>query len=394
MKNTYFTLILTIVTFYSCGNPEKSDIASNDFLIHSKALNEDREIYVKLPPNYDSQNREYSVVYVLDGEWNFEYIASYLEYMYTNGTYPEMIVTGIKNVNRNRDYVPKRDEYFYDTGEADRFLSFVKTEWIEEIEKKFSTSKERVLVGHSFGGVFTLHSFFTEPSLFDAYLALGTSAWIADFVLIDEAKNCFSKPLDSNPFVYMAVGEGDGGPTVPSSQQLAKVFEDEAPSNLEWYFDITSKTDHFKNFISGTHEGFMALFPAWEFASELTDIAKNQGAEGVNQWFSEKQNNLGIRFHPSWFDIGVVALSLAQQNNKAAIAIINNLKFYYPENGHVANFAAMVFESDMQYVEALKEYERAIEIVKEQNLHPNSIHMEDLESGIKRIQKKIKEKRE
>ena len=169
------------------------------------------------------------------------------------------------------------------------------------------------------------------------------------------------------------------------------MFEDEAPNNLEWYFDITPKADHFKNFISGTHEGFMKLFPAWEFASELTEAAENQGEEGINQWFSTKANKLGMRFHPSWFDIGVVALSFTQQkNNDVSRAIIDNLITYYPDNGHVAHFSAMVYESDSNYTEAINEFERALEIVDNQNLHPNTIHRKSLESGIQRNQEKIK----
>ena len=389
MKHTYFTLILTFVFFYSCNNSGKSDLASNktnNFLIHSKALNEDREIYIKLPPNYDSQNREYPVVYVLDGEWNFEYVASYLNYMFDNNIFPEMIVTGVRNVNRNRDYVPRPDSYFDDTGEANTFLKFVKNEWVEEIERSFSTNGERIIIGHSFGGVFALHSLFSDPALFDAYLILGASAWIADNVLLDEANAYFANPTDSNAFVYMAVGEGDGGPTVPSNQSLVEIFEKKSPESLEWYFEITKKTDHFKNFSSGMHNGFMALFPAWGFADELTDAARKSGVLGVNEWFNVKHNTLGMRFQPSWFDLGVVALTLSQEGHSdVAITVIDELKSYYPQNGHIASFAATVFEMNGQYRKALNEYERAIKIVNEQKLHPNTLHLGNLERGATRM---------
>ncbi len=63
---------------------------------------------------------------------------------------------------------------------------------------------------------------------------------------------------------------------------------------------------------------------------------------------------------------GLVAFKLTQEGHgDAAMVLINNLKSYYPQNGHVANFAASVFEMNELYEEALREYERAIEIVTE-----------------------------
>ena len=162
------------------------------------------------------------------------------------------------------------------------------------------------------------------------------------------------------------------------------------PESLEWIFEITPKTDHFKNFASGMHDAFMALFPAWGFADELTYAALNDGVKGVNEWFKEKQDVLGMRFQPAWFDLGVVAFTLTQEGHSdAAIALMNNLKSYYPQSGRVANFAASVFEMNERYEDALREYERAIEIVTEQNLHPNTLHKDSLESGAERVREQL-----
>jgi hypothetical protein len=38
------------------------------------------------------------------GEWNFDLVARYLDYMANNDVYPRLIVTGVTNVNRDHDH--------------------------------------------------------------------------------------------------------------------------------------------------------------------------------------------------------------------------------------------------------------------------------------------------
>ncbi len=361
---------------------------TSEYKLKSEALNEIRNIYVRTPPNYDPENKRYPVVYVLDGESNFEYAASYLDYMSDNDIYPDMIVTGVRNVNRNRDYVPRFDANYPDTGKADNFLKFVKDEWIPAVNKHYATTNNRVLLGHSFGGVFTLHTLFSNPALFDAYIALSTSAWVADEILFEEARKYFSNPVDSDAFVYMAVGEGDGGPTKPSSEKLAKLFEKSAPNTLNWTFDITPQTDHFKNFSSGIHDAFMALYPAWQYQQEVIASAKKDGEKGIEVWFEKKSKKLGNHFYPSWFDLGVAAFALVREGQQnAALVLMEKLKQYHPDNAHIANFSASVFEMTGNNANAMKEYKRTLELVNKNNLHPNSLHKSRVEEAIKRIKK-------
>lgn len=358
---------------------------TQEFEINSKVLGETREIIVRTPPLYED-GAEYPVVYVLDGEWNFEFVASYLDYMADNEVFPQMIVTGVKNVNRNRDYVPREDQYFEDTGEADAFLGFVRDEWIERLERDYPASGERIIVGHSFGGVFALHAFFKEPDLFEANMAFGASAWIGDQVLYEEANALFDEERDLDAFVYMAVGEGDGGPTVPSSRELAAIFEEKAPASLEWDFDVTPQTDHFKNFTMGLNDAFMAFFPAWEFEDEVKAAAEADGADGVNVWFDEKRAALGFRFHPAWFDMGVAGLQLSREGHgAAALALMAQLRAHYPDNAYIADFSGSVYENLGQLDNAAREYERAITLAAEQGLHPNAMHTDRLERDLARV---------
>lgn len=378
-----FLLLGPVVTWADTWN---SATRTHSHELESAALGETRTVLVRTPPSYHEGQR-HPVVYVPDAEWNFELVASYLDYMADNDLFPDMIVTGVINVNRNRDFLPRPDPHFRDSGQAGRFLAFVRDEWVPFIGQNYRAGPQRVLIGHSFGGVITLHALFTEPELFDAYIALGASAWVSDRVLFEEAEAYFETHPEHAAFVYMAVGENDGGPTVPSSRDLAALFELHAPRTLEWTFDITPRTEHFKNVPSGMHDAFMALFPGWEFDEELARVARAGGGPAVERWFAEKSDALGWRFLPSWFDLGIVALTLVNEGHEgAAQAVTEGLRAHQPGNAVVAEFSGRVFERSGDPSSAAAEYRRALRLVREQDLHPNAQHAGDLEAALERVE--------
>ena len=380
------TAVVLLLPSFVLADTWNSATRTHSHALESSALGETRTVLVRTPPSYEA-GRSYPVVYVPDAEWNFELVASYLDYMADNDVYPDMIVTGVINVNRNRDYVPRPDPHHRDTGQADRYLAFVRDEWVPFIAENYRAAPQRVLIGHSFGGVFTLHTLFNEPDLFDAYIALGSSAWIGDRVLFEEAETYFEARPEHDAFVYMAVGENDGGPTVPSSRDLAALFELRAPRTLEWTCDITPGTEHFKNVPSGMHDGFMALFPGSDFDRELAAAARAGGPQAVDRWFESKRSALGWRFLPSWFDLGIVALTLVNQGHEdAALAVMQALREAYPDSAVVADFSGRVFERSGDTGLAREEYQRALRITREQDLHPNAMHEDGLIAALERVE--------
>lgn len=74
-------------------------------------------------------------------------------------------------------------------GGADVFLSFLEKDLMPVIERDFKINKDRrTLMGHSFGGLFTLHTLFTRPDLFQTYVAGSPSIWFNDEFLLSEEK--------------------------------------------------------------------------------------------------------------------------------------------------------------------------------------------------------------
>jgi predicted alpha/beta superfamily hydrolase len=70
------------------------------------------------------------------------------------------------------DYTPVHDPSIPGSGAAPKFLAFLKKELFPLIESNYRVdASQRVLMGHSFGGTFTLYAMFSEPELFRGYVA-------------------------------------------------------------------------------------------------------------------------------------------------------------------------------------------------------------------------------
>ncbi len=174
-------------------NPEYLQSVGTLDSVYSQKLNEYREIYVQLPSSYNpSQNKKYPVAFVLDGEMFLPTVHNVLGF-YSGGFMPEMVVVGISNAkHRVRDLTPSKVTELYGmpfngaSGEADNFIAFLETELIPFVESKYPVTGFRSLIGHSYGGLFTLHTLLSNSQLFSNYVAIDPSLdWDHQALLID-----------------------------------------------------------------------------------------------------------------------------------------------------------------------------------------------------------------
>lgn len=161
--------------------------------IYSQTLKEYRDIYVQLPANYNA-NQRYPVAYVLDGEVFLPTVSNVQDY-YSGGFTPEMILVGISNnKNRMRDLTTSTIKEMYgmpfneENGAANNFIKFIETELIPFIEKKYPVTNFRTLIGHSYGGLFTIYTLIHHPKLFSNYLAIDPSLDWDNQKLLKEAQ--------------------------------------------------------------------------------------------------------------------------------------------------------------------------------------------------------------
>lgn len=365
-------VIMTILPAWS--EPISAPERTEHFTVYSEVLDEEREIYVLTPEGFDPDGEGYATVYVLDGEWSFPLVSSYHDYLSRWGRIPKVVVTGVRNVDRNRDYLFAGDKNFPGSGGAANFSEFLKNEWAPLVEEKFNGSGKRVLIGHSFGGSYTLYSLMTDPGFFDAYIAIGSSTWVSGRALFGLADEFLKTSIDKNIFLYMAVAEADGGATVPDGIAFTEKLDANPMDGLETYFEIIDETNHFTAVPPALFSAVEKLYPAWGMDQEIRDVALTKGADALDAWFEEKETSLGYRFLPPKMDLEFMAINMAREGNgEAAEAIVNNLLTREPKSFTTLFALGFVYYHQGKFQEGIEPFEMAAEYAREAGETPTLI---------------------
>ena len=126
-------------------------IFGKKYTIYSKVLKENRTILV-YDPNENLKRKkkiDRPVIYVLDGNDHYLNIINLLLGL-GGDSLPKLIVVGITQNDRNKDL---SSEGF------SRFSSYIESEIMSYIDSHYKTSNDKILIGHSLGGLFTISTF-------------------------------------------------------------------------------------------------------------------------------------------------------------------------------------------------------------------------------------------
>ena len=139
---------------------------------NSEKLGEAREVKIQLPRSYDSGDKSYPIIVVLDGDYMFEIVAGNVEYAAYWEDIPEAIVVGVNQFDKRESdtMYSEQNSLPIETGAA--FFDFIGMELMPYIEKTYRTEKFKVAVGHGITANFINYYLFKEVPLFNAYIGL------------------------------------------------------------------------------------------------------------------------------------------------------------------------------------------------------------------------------
>jgi hypothetical protein len=239
-------------------------LASEMRMINSQHTGRLYHITISLPLGYSRSPDEswpfndtpakWPVVYVLDGNWYFGMVTDIIRPMAWCGSTTDAIVVGIgyaedsnpieafreSFTRRDFDLTPIRDEEVEKSmeaahkrpspnGDAGNFHKFIKHELTPFIEKAYRADPtRRILIGHSYGGLFALFGLFETPDLFDT-LIVGSPTLSYGKRFTFQQEEVFAKERRKLPAkVYLYVGEHEediNDTTLTDTLRLAAILQ-------------------------------------------------------------------------------------------------------------------------------------------------------------------------
>ena len=348
---------------------------------HSKLLNEERKLWVYVPTVSEfNPKHNYPAVYLLDGDDHFLSVMTMIQQLseiQRNTILPQMVLIGIQNTDRERDFGGKL------------FTSFIEKELIPHIDSLYSTSQYRILIGHSLGGLFTIETFINHTQLFKSYISIDPS--INQEVLKQADKVLKEKDFTDNS-LYLAIANSpavffedtSANNRYRAMLRLTDYIEANKKNNLNFSWKFYKDDDHASVPFIAEYDGLRFIFSFYKFPDidKLLSASKPDSIVNIN--YQNMSGILGYKILPPEGNLlGLGYVFLEKKLFDKSYATFKMLIDNYPPNFMFYNAMGDLFRSKGDSLKAVEYYEKTL------SLNPQDGMARD---NIKRIKDSFKDK--
>jgi predicted alpha/beta superfamily hydrolase len=231
-------------------------------MMHSKILNQERELLIGLPFHYNDTNK-YPLVFVLEGEVLFESFAPLTRLAGRVNEIPPCIVVGIPLNDKHLEYAPVIDAH-PESGFADTMLQFYRMELFPLLDSLYHCTNDRIIWAHSaLGGIFGTYLLIGPDTQFTGIISSSPALrWMNDYMYQEDI---FKETANKGKmFYYLTFGSNEAeaymGDMFRRVQDFNKRLEDEAPDNLIWKYQLNENNNHFTNAVESYIDGLILYF--------------------------------------------------------------------------------------------------------------------------------------
>lgn len=386
-----FILFMNVVPGYSQSYLIETGIEDS---VYSEILGEQRKLWIKYPKFFNSSdNRSYPVVYILDGETQLRALDAVFNY-YEGHFLPDMILIGISSGhNRMRDLTTSKVSMRFgmpieqETGGAENITHFIEQELIPHIDSILPTTNHRTLIGHSFGGLFTINTVLNHPDLFSYYIAIDPSLDWDNQELMKQSETILQKNNFEGKSLFVTLSTAslhmqDGSITIDNIMQDSSDYTLFARSIIEFSEYAESQNQNGLNFslnyypndihgsvsLPSIREGLIKLFNWYQLESFWKfndfDTPTHELIELVERREKKLSDNFGYNTPP--FDeelfnmLGYMALEMGQTNKSKAF--FEMAIAYYRQGANAFDSMADYHISQNEKDEAVNNLKKAYEL--------------------------------
>ncbi|MDW3208616.1 MAG: alpha/beta hydrolase-fold protein [Reichenbachiella sp.] len=338
-------LLFSFLVFSCCT---QAGLAQITHLIQSRALAEDRSINIQLPQEYNNTFDSYGVLYVLDGEYVYDYAAGTVNFLSNAfGHIPPLIVVGIPNIDRLRDvYVTNDDKDPYA-----KFLEFIESELKPFIDSNYRTNGFDIIYGWSSASDISMQFFVTKPDLFDAHIQSGTGVGPKTAAFFSEQ---LSKHNYKNRYLY--AGTEGSGPRAVGLEKYKNLIDSLSPKNLKWKFELISSS-HVDVLAEGIYNGLKFVFNDFY----IPDSVVLKGVEEIKGYYADLDKAYDFQVKIPVGAFGESAGILFQSKPGEAVNLLKYGLTIHPDSADLHGSLGEVYEYLDQTELAIKYYKLAFE---------------------------------
>ena len=298
-------------------------------VVPSEILGEDRVLQIHLPRGYESSDLEYPVVYLFYSDWEAGYFAQAVNDLYhlTIDRMPQVILVGIPNVQRYRDFYPWALESRPEAGHADTFLQALRDEIIPFVEEEYRTKPYRIFIGPQAAAVFGAYVLLEAPGTFQAFILNDPCRLDSpQRSLCQEVADLAASPAGAG--IYFAVGHDVGEDRWPSEalRTLQIDLEERALDGFRWRMDLIPDWPFFLAPVT-VRPALLDLFSEYPFPAP----EEAGGWAEIEEHYASLSASLGFSIEPPSLILTQASAGLRDRGEYTeALEVLNHLVEVYP----------------------------------------------------------------
>lgn len=354
-------------------------------IIHSKILNEQRNIWVYVPNSASSEiytKQRYPVVYLLDGSSHFATVVSMIRQLSSSYDCPEMIVVGILNTDRMRDFTLTHMDSFQvldlvdivtlkNSGGGENFISFIEKELMPHIDSLYPTSPYRILIGHSAGGLAVMNILIHHTDLFKTYVAIDPIMSWDNQKFLKETKKVLANNTYSGVSLFLGIAN-----TMKVGMDTIKVKKDTTKSteHIRSLFELRdylnfNKQNQLKyayRFYSNDNHGSIPLIAEYDalrfiFNYFHFDVFNLNDYRNIENLYENISKNFGYKVKPPESMVNSLANQcLYIKLSEEALYFLKLNVINYPESYNVYNSMGDFYAAKGDKPNAIDNYKKAL----------------------------------
>ncbi len=359
--------LLIIFIFCSCQQnstdktPTVTDkiVIGESFSLFSKVLNENRDIFISLPVNYDRNIHSYPVILVMDAEYLFEITNSIVKIKASRNEMPESIIIGIPN-NTNKRYdmafqlSNDKGQKFFGEGQSNSkdYLTFFRNELFPFLQKKYRVNSSKTIIGMSPTFAPVLEAFWNEPDLFYGYIVLAAELslhTISGETIAQKLLTSVQDSLHPKAAIYIGKASDDLKRRPPEElkafMELNQKLDSIANPKINYKVEILEDENHYGMSISGIERGLETVYPSTIWNVSYRDFWNSENpAREIKLFYDTLSDQYGFEIIPledSFYAAqtlsGTIRRLERQERKKELKEVLKLAIKYYPNSPKLIN---------------------------------------------------------